>query len=606
MAGRGGKDTFAACTAVGLRNLLAANPTVRDRGAGAPRTARAGDVAVLCRTNAQCRAVADALAALSIPAVLPRTGLLDTREGRLTLEGLRLWVDPHDPLAAATLARLTTLANDAEGFVTRALAEPHVSAFAREPAVERILAVRAAAPDLGVVAVLSAVINAVGLRELCAGWGRAEQRLANLDALHAHAARYVSDANAAGDAPTVVGLIGRFDELKDDWGFHAVRTDSQALLGDENAVTVSTWHRAKGLEWPLVVLFGLETLRDPLAYGVNVMSDRSAFDIAEPLAGRWIRFWPNPYTTSNQQGPVKTAYESGPDFQTLCERAEREALRVLYVGWTRARDRLILAASAGKLTAGLLGMLGDSAWIADPGVATEGEHEVIWADRAVHLFVRPLRPAEPVPSTPSPGSVTVGLPPREYPPARLRPSAATPVACTLGAPITIGPHLRLTGDPAMDQVGLAVHAFLAADREAWIDAERVAVARSLLERNGLAGNLIAEDVAATGVRLRSWLANLGATRLHHEWPLAERLSSGTMVQGVADLVARTPKGFVLVDHKSFPGALDAALERLPQYAGQLAAYSSAVSAGTGERVASVWIHLPVLGAVVEVLLSPLD
>ena len=600
VAGRGGQDAFAACTAAGVRDLLAGGPTVRDRGTGATRPARAGEVAVLCRTNDQCRAVADALAEQGVPAVVPRIGLLDTREGRLALEGLRLWVDPRDALAAATIARLTTFADDSGGLVARALAEPSGAAFAREPAVERILAARAAAPDLGVVAALSLVVDAGGLRELCAGWGDAEQRLANLDALRAHAARYTADAAAAGDAPTVVGLLGRLDELTDDWGFHAVRSDSQALLGGEDAVTVSTWHRAKGLEWPLVVLFGLETLREPLAYGVHVMSDRRDFDVADPLAGRWIRFWPNPYTTSNQQGPVKSAYESGPDFQTLRERAEREALRVLYVGWTRARDRLILAAKAGKLTAGLLGKLGDPAWIADPGITAQGEHDVMWAQRAVRLVVRPVGPAEPVPGAPSPGRVTVGLPPREHPPARLLPSAAPPVACTVGAPISIGPRLAIAGAPAMDQVGLAVHAYLAADREAWRDDERVAVARGLLERYGLAEHLAAEDVAAAGVSLRRWLAQLGATRVHREWPLAERLASGTVVQGVADLVARTPAGLVLVDHKTFPGSLDAALERLPRYAGQLAAYASAVAAGTGDRVASAWIHLPVLGAIAEI------
>jgi len=112
--------------------------------------------------------------------------------------------------------------------------------------------------------------------------------------------------------------------------------------------------------------------------------------------------------------------------------------------------------------------------------------------------------------------------------------------------------------------------------------------------------LAAEDVAETGVSLRRWLGGLGTTRVHREWPLAERLSSGTVVQGVADLVARTPAGLVLVDHKTFPGSLDAAVERLPDYAGQLSTYASAVAQGTGERVASTWIHLPILGVIAEI------
>lgn len=153
----------------------------------------------------------------------------------------------------------------------------------------------------------------------------------------------------------------------------------------------------------------------------------------------------------------------------------------------------------------------------------------------------------------------------------------------------------------MDQVGLAVHAFLAADREELEEGERVAIARGLLERYGLAAHLKAEDVAGAGKSLHRWLTTeLGATRFHREWPVAERLSSGAEVRGAADLVVRAPNGLVLLDHKTFPGSLEAALARAPLYSGQLAAYASALGAATGERIASMWVHFPVLGAVAEV------
>ncbi len=605
--GRSGNEAFAKCAAAGVRELLSSAPVVRDRGTDATRDARAGDVAVLCRTNEQCRAVASALADQGIPAVVPRVGLLDTPEGRVALAGLRLWVDPSDALAAAEVARFTTFAVDPCAQVAQAVAEPGSAAFAKEPAVERVRAARAASPDLGVVAVVTSVMDALGLHELCAGWGNAEQRVANLDALRAHAARYVADAAAAADAPSVIGLLGRLEELVGEWGFHAVRSDSQALLGGEEGVTVSTWHRAKGLEWPLVVLFGLETMREPLAYGVHVMSGQRDFDVGDPLAGRWVRFWPNPYSTSNQQGAVKDAYERGEVFQALRERAEREALRVLYVGWTRARDRLILAAKADKLTAGLLGALsnGNSAWIGDPGILTASEHDVVWAERTVRLRVRPAVGAEPVPVQPAPGHMTIRRPAREHPPAYSLPSAAPPLACTIGAPVTISRRLEISGAPEMDLVGRAVHAFLAADHENLTDVDRVAIARGLVQRYGLATHVAAEEVATAGVSLRSWLATeLGATCFHREWPVAERLAIGTVVRGAADLVARTPNGFVLVDHKTFPGSLESALERAPRYSGQLAAYASAIVAGTGEGIASMWVHFPVLGAVAEVRITP--
>lgn len=156
----------------------------------------------------------------------------------------------------------------------------------------------------------------------------------------------------------------------------------------------------------------------------------------------------------------------------------------------------------------------------------------------------------------------------------------------------------------MGLLGDAVHAFFAADRDDHAPADRVARASTLLRNYGVASHLDPDEVALAGTRLWSWLArDLGATRLHREWPVAERLDGGTIVTGTADLVARTDAGLVLIDHKTFPGTLEAALERLPRYSGQLATYARVIAAATGIPVASMWIHLPVLGTAVPVRLG---
>jgi ATP-dependent exoDNAse (exonuclease V) beta subunit len=81
-----------------------------------------------------------------------------------------------------------------------------------------------------------------------------------------------------------------------------------------------------------------------------------------------------------------------------------------------------------------------------------------------------------------------------------------------------------------------------------------------------------------------------------------RLPTGTVLAGTADLVARVPGGLALIDHKTFPGSPAAALARLPRYAGQLAAYADALEAATNLPVISLWIHLPVVGHMVEIRL----
>lgn len=602
---RDNKEMLAACAATGVRDLLASSQRVRDRATGELRSATASDVAVLCRTNEQCQLVADALARLDLRAVVPQMGLLSTAEGQLVLAGLALWIDPRDSLAAARLARLVTHAGDLDALVTRALAAPGHAAFVDDPLVTAITAARAHAPDLDPVGALCAVIDATGLRELAAAWGNAAQRQANLDALRAHAVAYVQSAVASRVAPTLVGLLTYFDDTVDTWGWNATRTDRQALLADADAVAVSTWHAAKGREWPLVVLYGLESLREPRAYGMHVETDATRFDLAAPLAGRWLRYWPNPYTTSNQTGPVKDAYAASPEFARVVERADREALRLAYVGWTRARDRLVLAASKGKCMNGLLGTL----VALDPTLITEVTSDdaktiaATWAGRKVKVPVSPTIPSAPTPRLPTPGNVTLGRPFTDYAPGHLSPSTAPPIPCTVGAPVTLGPRMPLHGVPEMSSLGDAVHGFLAADRAEHAEPDRVARAAALLAAHRVAGHLDPADVAAASTRLRAWLNTLGATRLHREWPITEQLATGTRVAGTADLVAQLPAGYMLIDHKSFPGTLAAALDRLPRYSGQLATYARAITAATGIPVISVWIHLPLLGVAVPLTLT---
>lgn len=591
--------------AVGVRDLLARKVNVRGRD-GSVREAQRSDVAVLCRKNAECREVAKALADLGVAAVVPRTGLVDTLEAIVALAGLALWADPRDAVAAAELARVVSHPEDLDGLVARALARPGPAAFDDEPVVAAVRAARDAAPDLGPLAALDAVMTATGLARLCAEWGETTQRLANLDALRAHGVTYIERQRAAGEAATVHGLLGFFDEIGSESSWRDQRTDSQALLAGENAVTISTWHAAKGLEWPITILFGLESLTKAKSWGVHTLSARAAFDIKDPLAERWIRFWPNPYSTGNQLGAVRTAVEASPAHAALVQRATREALRVLYVGWTRARDRLVLAAQPGKLLAGIVGTLSaiDPTLIAEPRVEQAGVATVTWAGVTLDLPVAPSAPVEPEAPSREPGFVTVGNAPMARARARMIPSEAVAVPAEIGRVIELGPRLTVLNRPEMEDVGHAVHAFLAADRPRLAASERVALARDVLRGFGVDTCLHPDEVVAASTRFWSWCgATFPGARAHREWPVAERTAEGTVVAGTADLVLSTRDSFVLVDHKTFPGGLEVARERAKGYSGQLHAYASAVATALGVSSAGTWIHFPVLGHVVEVKLS---
>ena len=68
----------------------------------------------------------------------------------------------------------------------------------------------------------------------------------------------------------------------------------------------------------------------------------------KPLEGRWIRYWPWPYGATRKGVFLDEALLETPEHESAREKAIHEEIRLLYVGMTRARDYLVLAARPAK------------------------------------------------------------------------------------------------------------------------------------------------------------------------------------------------------------------------------------------------------------------
>ena len=78
------------------------------------------------------------------------------------------------------------------------------------------------------------------------------------------------------------------------------------------------------------------------------------------------------------------------------------------------------------------------------------------------------------------------------------------------------------------------------------------------------------------------------------------MDSRTLERGIADLILETDAGYVVIDHKSFPGAEDKQEEKAAGFAGQLRAYAATIQEATGKDVLGVYVHMPVVGRVYKV------
>lgn len=629
--------------AAGIVELLE-DPTVQVREDGAVVPVRPGHVAVLARTNWHARDIAAALSAQQVPVVLRRRGLCATVEARALMAGLALFLDGRDALAAAEITRLTRGAVDPDAWMC-ALVERAEGAlpFIDDPYVTAVAAAALSNREAGLVLALDLVIESLRLRDCCASWGETAQRLANLGALRALAVRFVNERSARGIGATIAGFLARLDELASADDKLDDRDDEQGDVAGQDAVHIVTWHSAKGREWPIVVLAQLVYQRPPQVTGVHVHSPSSSgirVDMSDPLAGRWVRYWPSPY---GMPEPLRTRglldVLDGHRFKDALDReAQREELRLLYVGWTRARDRLVLPGPApddgfrAQRGAGpdrfdmwcgphtILRQLHDDKGplVSEPVLPGSGEDnapslpasaKASWAGVSIDVLVRRPRLRPPAPPVPGERVVHAPLPPRVYPPAFLAPSSLTHAGQgngeLVGEPVTLGAPIALptfANDDTMALLGTAVHGFFAADGVACgaqAHDARFHLAERLLVAYQVRHLMQPGDLVMAGDRLWAHVrARWPGCSLRREAPVAHRLAEGTMVRGIIDLVVEHEDGYAIIDHKTYAGVV--AREIAPSFAGQLRAYASALTAATQRPVTELLVHLPLSACMVTV------
>lgn len=618
-----------------VEKLLASEPPVQVRervegGVDRLRPATARDVAVLAFRNGRCSDIASALRQRGIAARVATSGLSATPEGRLARAAVALVADPSDGVAALEVSWISgTGASDPDGWLSRHLAKVSgwrarreeaeaagTSAparplpFSEDPRVEALRAASGRATALSPTEAFDLAVRAGGLPEVVRAWPEPAQALANLEALRAEARVYEDLCTARRTAATVLGLVEHLGNLADAEDDGA---DRQATPTAEDAVTVSTWHRSKGLEWPVVILSDLNHDKDRSVFDVTTVA-APAFDFAAPLAGRWVRFWPWPYGDLSKDLALADGAARMPEGVEAAARDRRERVRLLYVGLTRARDLLGFVAEVGndgpKTRA--LEPLRDEAGLprialpfeARAGVASVTVGRASWPCPVVELAAVP--PGSPsVPRKPvswyAPGAPLVA--PREI----VNPSAEPlRVAATVKSVVRLGERAALAGPSDMQAVGDAIHGFLAADEGA-NPAARRELARRMLDAHDVTVALAPETLLAAADALRAWAdARWPGATWHREWPLRARLEETPprLLVGEADLVLESPDGFVLVDHKSFPGGAAERDRRLvEEYAPQLAWYARVLERALGKPLLGAFIHFPLRAEMAEVRLE---
>jgi DNA helicase-2/ATP-dependent DNA helicase PcrA len=250
------------------------------------------DLAVFYRTNAQSRILEETLVRAGIPyRVVGGVRFYDRREVKDAMSYLRALVNPDDEVSWRRIVNVPKRGvGDTSVNKVSAYAQEHGMTF--RDALEKagaagvsgkalggiadlldILAEVEGAADCGVTPVLQAVLEDTGyLAELEAERSiEAEARLENLQELVGVCREFdealedgdvtglagIASGSVDGDAQTPTVPAG-LDRVQAFLEAVSLVTDLDDIEGDKHAVTLMTLHSAKGLEFPIVFLTGLE------------------------------------------------------------------------------------------------------------------------------------------------------------------------------------------------------------------------------------------------------------------------------------------------------------------------------------------------------------
>jgi len=335
--------------------------------------------------------------------------------------------------------------------------------------------------------------------------------------------------------------------------------------GDESAVRIMTVHAAKGLEFPVVVLTGLNSGNSPRVDGVLIDRRGGAVEVKTGTAAQSF---------------------STPGYEDLAngekERDLEESVRLLYVAATRARDHLVLSMYRKSND-------GDSAASTIAGFLDGEDH--LW-EPVGELHALPAAVAE---AAPPPGELAGHTPEHRDEWRKGRKSTLhrqrKPVAVAATTLARIAKEEVRSEEPwkkgrGGTSLGRAVHAVLqtadlATGQGLEATARAQATAEGIFHREGEVLALARAALASPVVKRA-----VAARRLWREVPVAAPLD-GHIIEGIIDLLFEEADGLVVVDYKT--DALDAGEtgDAVDRYRIQGGVYALALEKATGQPVKEV-------------------
>ncbi|PYG78460.1 MULTISPECIES: exodeoxyribonuclease V subunit beta [unclassified Pseudomonas] len=597
-------DSDYLCLGQAVRDLLESGIKVEDRDTKELRPIQAGDIGVLCRYNDQVEFAVTSLTRWGIPSASPRSGLLGTAEAIYVMACLRRMSDPTDTVATAlvlTLAdstpietwladRLQHLATDeAKPYEWRTTGDSAHRLIARLEKLRPTLMALTPLEVLRLAAAESQVARLVG--QWSTSPHESRNRMSNVEALVELGKTFEDECVAAKRPATVSGMLRWLEEL-------ASQEDDNRATSADNAVSVLTYHGAKGLEWPVVVLTSLDAVARTSLWGVRARTVGN-FDPQQPLANRFVHCWLKSWGKRSQPQAALKA-EASVTGQAMQAEALAENKRLLYVGLTRARDINVALSFVRKSGPG-------RGWVGEIKGAAEllfGGSEMITTPEGKRLsrlsksWSSSECSTEPPAKAPEACHWFTARPRVQAEPLWHRPSSASGGTFTVVETDAVGVRLSLAGKPDMASLGTALHLCIA--RAGVLGGVSPPEVERILKTWAVADSVDKDAVYTQTSAFQAWIAKRWPDcPVYVEVPIEADGPNGTRIRGRIDLLVELPDGWILVDHKSNPAGSTRDDDLAALHGPQLESYGHALLSATGKPVSQGWLYLPVAARAVR-------
>lgn len=331
---------------------------VIDKETGNSRNIFGTDICFLVSSNKKVSDLSQEFQKLGYPVNALIEGLTDTVEYRILQNIITLFIDKNNALSSTELAYLT-----GENASVSNLLEERINLLTSSLKLQQeddefdfyealndwlkdsnhkkcVLELRKQSSYLSVSYTLQKITNQFNLFQKLLNFKNAGLREANITKLCELAKEYETYCINMNLGSGLVGFLN-FIESNKEYNVQAANTN-------KDAVNIMTYHKSKGLEWPMVILSDLG--KDPLdkfhmyeTFSTKIINNKE-LNISNPLQDRSIEFsfWPFGSGTSVNEG-LKEEIESSDDYIENETKKYNEYSRLMYVGMTRARDYLVFA-----------------------------------------------------------------------------------------------------------------------------------------------------------------------------------------------------------------------------------------------------------------------